>query len=383
MTRIRSALLRAGMLGASLAFAQAAPAAGEIALAHVAPLSGPATREASEYNTGIRVALKAANAAGGIHGKQLVLRNLDDEYKADTALARFREAAASDALAALMTVGSPAMTRLLAEQFPETQKFPVIGVIPGAEPLRTPVNPYVYHVRAGDLEQYRKLAEHATTTGQQRVAVAYADIPFGTAGLNTLESLFRGRSQQIVARVALPLGGKADLPGAVKTLVAAKPDIIYMVIPAQLAGEFLKAYRSGNGGLPAQLATASYGNAETLCQVAGEEATRGVVISQVMPNLGNSAIPVVRRFHEDMAKFGEPGTRPSIFHLEAYVTTRVVLEAIRRAGPTPTRPKLVQALDGLKGYDVGGYTVDFSPTRHTGSNFVDISIVGRGCRLMF
>jgi ABC-type branched-subunit amino acid transport system substrate-binding protein len=48
-----------------------------------------------------------------------------------------------------------------------------------------------------------------------------------------------------------------------------------------------------------------------------------------------------------MTKFGEPGTRPSIFHLEAYVTTRVVLEAIRRAGPPP-RPKLVQALDGLK-----------------------------------
>jgi hypothetical protein len=38
-------------------------------------------------------------------------------------------------------------------------------------------------VRGGDLEQYRKLAEHATTTGQQRVAVVYADIPFGTAGL--------------------------------------------------------------------------------------------------------------------------------------------------------------------------------------------------------
>jgi branched-chain amino acid transport system substrate-binding protein len=143
MTRVRSALLRAGTLGASLAFAQAAPAASEIALAHVAPLSGPVTREATEYNAGIRLALKA-----------------------DTALVRFREAAASDALAALMTVGSPAMARLLAEQFPETQKLPVIGVIPGAEPLRTPLNPYAYHLRAGDLEQYRKLAEHAATTGQ-------------------------------------------------------------------------------------------------------------------------------------------------------------------------------------------------------------------------
>lgn len=84
-----------------------------------------------------------------------------------------------------------------------------------------------------------------------------------------------------------------------------------------------------------------------------------------------------------MSKFAEPGTRPSIFHLEAYVTTRIVLEAIRRKHRAPTCPKLVQALDGLKNFDVGGYTVDFSPARHTGSSFVDISIVGRGCKLMF
>lgn len=148
-----------------------------------------------------------------------------------------------------------------------------------------------------------------------------------------------------------PRVARPTFPCAVKTLVSAKPDIISIVIPAQLAGEFLKAYRSGSGGLPAQLATVSYGNAETLCQVAGEEAARGGFVAQVMPNLGNSAIPVVRRFREDMSKFAEPGTRPSIFHLEAYVTAR---------------PKLVQALDGLKNYDVGGYAVDLSPTRHTG-----------------
>ena len=227
MTRNRSALLRAGMLGASLAFSQAAPAAGEIALAHVAPLSGPVTREATEYNAGIRVALKAANAAGGIHGKQLVLRNLDDEYKADTALTRFREAAASDALVALMTVGSPAMTRLLAEQFPETQKFPIIGVIPGAEPLRNPINPYVFHVRAGDLEQYRKLAEHAATTGQQRVAVVYAG-----------RKVEEGPSARLFAR---PEGGytRALLSALLIDAYGPRLTIALIALPSSLSGGLL------------------------------------------------------------------------------------------------------------------------------------------------
>lgn len=379
------ARLSTASLAAALAFTFVLPpearAAGDITLAHVAPLSGPVAREANEYNAGIRVALAAANAAGGINGKQVVLRNLDDEYNPDKSLARFTEAAASDALAALMPVGSQAMTRVLKERLPETQKLPIIGVIPGAQPLRATLNPYVFHVRAGDLDQYRKLAEHAITTGQQRIAVVYADIPFGNAGLAALEAQFRGKSQEIVAKVPLPMTGKADLPAAVNTLTSARPDIVFMVIPAQLAGEFVKAYRGRN--LPAQLATVSYGNAETLCQVAGEDAARGVIIAQVMPNPSNTSVPLVRKFQEDFRKFGETGVQPSIFHLEAYATTRIVLEGLRRAGPAPTRVKLAQALDGLKKFDLGGFSADFSPARHTGSEFVDISIVGRGCRLMF
>ncbi|NML27575.1 ABC transporter substrate-binding protein [Zoogloea dura] len=357
-------------------------AAGELTLAHVAPLTGPVSKEAVEYNLGIRVALKAANAAGGIHGRQLVLQDLDDEYKPEKALARFNEAASSEALAALMPVGSLTFSRILKERLPETRAFPVIGVVPGAQPLREPLNPYVFHVRASDQEQYRKLAEHATSTGLKRIAVAYADVPFGHAGLATLEALFKGKTEQLVAKAALPVGSKAEqLVGAVQALGAAQPDIVYLVSPSQLAGEFVKAYRSK--GITAQLATPSYGNAESLCQIAGEDATRGIVIAQVMPNLNNAAIPLVRRFQDDFRKYADAGVQPTVFHLEAYATTRVVLEGLRLAGPAPTRAKLAQALEGMKKFDLGGFPVEYSAARHAGSHYVDISIVGRGCRLMF
>jgi hypothetical protein len=207
-------------------------------------------------------------------------------------------------------------------------------------------------VRAGDLEQYRKLAEHATTTGQQRVAVVYADIPFGIAGLATLESLFRGKSQQIVARVALPMGGKADLPGAVKTLTAAKPDIVYMVIPAQLAGSFSRPTGTAAAACPP---SSPYGNAETLCQVAGEEAARGVVIAQVMPNLGNSAIPVVRRFqeHDQIRRARHPPEHLPPGSLRHH-PRRPRSHPPRR--PAPPAPNSSRPSTGSS-YDVGGYTV--------------------------
>ena len=52
--------------------------AGEFVIAQVAPFTGPVATEAAEFNAGIRLAFKAANVAGGIHGRQVVLRRLDD-----------------------------------------------------------------------------------------------------------------------------------------------------------------------------------------------------------------------------------------------------------------------------------------------------------------
>ena len=372
--------LRLGLASLAVAGASLSQAA-DIVVAHIAPFTGPTAVEAAEYNAGIRLALKAANAAGGINGQKLALRREDDEYNPDKAALLFNQVAASEAMAALLPIGSPAMTRVLKERIPETQKLPVVGVIPGAEPLRNPLNPYVYHVRAGDLDQYRKLVDHALTTGLNRIAVAYADIPFGAAGLAAIEGMLKKQNKEVVAKVPVAVGGKARLPEIMDSLAKATPDVVILVSPSQLAGEFLKAFREKH--MSPLLAMPSYGFAEALCSAAGNDAARGVIIAQVMPNVTNTSIPVVRRFQDDLRKHGEKDMRPSILQLEGYVTTNILLEAMRRAGPGLTRTKLALGLDSLKKYDIGGFSVDFAATRHTGSNFVDISIVGRDCRLVY
>ena len=37
----------------------------------------------------------------------------------------------------------------------------------------------------------------------------------------------------------------------------------------------------------------------------------------------------------------------------------------------------MQALDGMGGYDTGGYTVGFGPKDHNGSSFVELTIIGK------
>jgi ABC-type branched-subunit amino acid transport system substrate-binding protein len=127
----------------------------------------------------------------------------------------------------------------------------------------------------------------------------------------------------------------------------------------------------------------SYGLAEVLCKVAGTEKAKGVGLVQVFPNGNNPTTLLARRFQADFRRFAPPEIRAVQNHFEAYVTTLVVIEALRRAGPKPTREKVVKALDGMKDVDLGGYVVDFSPHKHTGSRFVDIAIISNDCKLVF
>ena len=61
----------------------------------------------------------------------------------------------------------------------------------------------------------------------------------------------------------------------------------------------------------------------------------------------------------------------SFISLEGFITAKVIGEALRRAGPSPTRPGLRQALESLKNLDLGiGAALTFNRERHQGLDAV-------------
>jgi ABC-type branched-subunit amino acid transport system substrate-binding protein len=68
--------------------------------------------------------------------------------------------------------------------------------------------------------------------------------------------------------------------------------------------------------------------------------------------------------------------------MEGYISARILVEALKRAGPAPTREKLIAALDGMRDYDLGGDLVSFNGPDHVGRRFVELSIVGRDGRFL-
>ena len=64
--------------------------------------------------------------------------------------------------------------------------------------------------------------------------------------------------------------------------------------------------------------------------------------------------------------------------LEGFASAKVLVEGLRRAGPKPTRARVVAALESIRGYDIGGLEVSYSPTDHSGIDFADLSIISDG-----
>ncbi|TMH15143.1 MAG: ABC transporter permease, partial [Betaproteobacteria bacterium] len=88
----------------------------------------------------------------------------------------------------------------------------------------------------------------------------------------------------------------------------------------------------------------------------------------------------VKEYQEIMAKAGN--TDFNFSSLEGFIVAKVMVEGLKRAGKDLTREKLVAALESMNNVDLGEFVVNFSPTSHSGSKFVDLTMIGRGGKFL-
>jgi ABC-type branched-subunit amino acid transport system substrate-binding protein len=111
-----------------------------------------------------------------------------------------------------------------------------------------------------------------------------------------------------------------------------------------------------------------------------KSAGAGLGIVQVMPYPWNNAIAVVRDYQRAMTTINR--TAYSYPAMEGFIAAKVFVEGLRKAGPNLTREKFIDAMETLRPFDVGGFTVSYSPTNHNGSTFTEQTIVGANGKII-
>ncbi|MBL0124717.1 MAG: ABC transporter substrate-binding protein [Betaproteobacteria bacterium] len=339
-----------------------------ILIGQSAALSGPAEELGKEMKSGAEAYFDIINKAGGVNGRKIKIVSLDDGYEPEKAAANTRKLITEDKVLALFGyVGTPTSNAAL-PIFTEA-KVPFIGAFTGAQSLREPFNRYIFNVRASYFDETEQIVGHLVQQGINRIAVFYQNDAYGKAGLAGVERAMKARKLEIAATATVERN-TTDVAAAVSTLAKSKTDAVIMISAYKSCAAFIKAMKAAGGFQ--QYWNVSFVGSKALSNALGDEG-RGVQISQVVPFPWADVSQIVHNYQKRM---GEP-EKYSFTSLEGFIAAKVFVEGLKRAGKNPTRESLVDGLASMGKVDLGGFIVNYTPTNHNGSNFVDLTIISR------
>jgi ABC-type branched-subunit amino acid transport system substrate-binding protein len=329
-------------------------------------LSGPVAAVSQDITAGLAAYVHHANKRGGIHGRQIQLKTLDDGFVPPRTGENTR-ALIGEAFLVAAPLGTPHTAELLKVSTPAG--VPALCPFTGAARLRAEPNRLLFHIRAGYKDEINKMIEQLTTLGIQRIALFYQNDAFGEEGLVHLEPALKQRNLKMAARATYERGS-LEMGAAVKTLAAADPQAVIMFAVTRAAAELVKKMREA-GSFP-QFITLSLNGNDDFVKALGEN-KRGVGNTQVTPYPWDVAMPLVKEYQRAMRETGKE--QFSFNSLEGYLCGKVIGEGIRRASRNLTRARFVDALESMTRYDAGGFEIGYSADNHGGSRYVDLTVI--------
>lgn len=324
---------------------------------------------------GVAAYLKGVNAQGGVAGRQLVLRVLDDDNQATRAEANARTLIDQDGVFLLFgsIEGGPstAVMKVAAER-----QVPFFAPMAGSPTLRRPHQPMVFPVRAEHREEFRALLDYARKTGVTRAAFMRADSDTGRQHLENVQRLCAELGLQLVAD--LPFRGDpgdAQIADMTRRLGSSQAQV---VLNHGSAGAYERLIRAARAqGLGVTFFGVNSGSAQLVRHLG--PLAHGMVFSQVVPSPWERKSAITRDYQEAMARL-RPDAEFSYASLEGYLSARALVAALRLAGPQPTREGFVQALEQAGTLDLAGLKAVYRPGDHTGLSLVDLAVVTRDGR---
>ena len=350
------------------------------------PLTGPAAPGYSEIAPASAAYFAYVNAHGGVYGRKIVYKYLNDGYDPTTTASDVRQLVLQDNVYALFDgLGTP--THLAAISFLNAEKVPDVFVASGCECWNQPTTyPETFgwqidYVREGKiLGQY--VAQHFKG---EKVAYFYQDDEFGMDGV-------KGLDDEIPASMVVSKQSYVDTNVNIAPQVAAlrasgAKVVVSFSIPAFTA--LLKLNTLKLGYSPTLVVSNVGSDAITLsgllesfakqggATVNGNALTNGMITDGYLPTLGdtsNSWIALFSKIHQQYdPKAPFDG---NVLYGEAVAYTFV--QAMLKAGRNPTRADLTTAIEaGLpQGPAVAPYA--YSASDHSGITGAYLGVIKNG-----
>jgi ABC-type branched-subunit amino acid transport system substrate-binding protein len=364
-----------------------------------AAFRGTAAGLGAEFYRGAQAYYNDVNGKGGVHGRAITVVALDDGYEPIPCVKNTIRLLEKEPVFLLSNyVGTPTLTRALPviKRYAHTDVV-LVGNFTGAQPQReAPYAEHVFNIRASYRQEMMALVDRFWQLGARKFGVYYQIDAYGRSGTDGVARGLAQRGVRIVGEATYPRGAKFtdDMTPAVSALRRAGADVILCTGAYQGCGAFVRSARDAGWTVP--ISNLSFVGSDAMLALlvkhgkeTGRDYTRALVNSQVVPSYDDLSLPAVAEYRLLMDRHNPPVPealrdpsyavqRYSFISLEGFVNAKVIVEALQRTGPQPTRAAFRQALESLRGFDLGiGAALTFGPERHQGLDSVYFTRVER------
>lgn len=319
-------------------------------------LTGSVANYGNQAVNGIKLAIKQANAAGGIMGKQITLVLADNKSEAAEATNAATKLITQDKVVAIFGPATSSNT-LATVQVSQDNKVPVLTPTGTNEKITVDngkTRPYAFRSCFIDPLQGTIMANFASNTLKAKTAVIYIDnsSDYSKGLAQSFETLFTQNGGQVLGKEAF-LQKDQDFKSTLTKIKALNPDVVFLPAYYEEVGKILKQAREMGMNMPF-LGTDGWDDAKVV-EIAGAAPLNNSFFSSHFSSQDTD--PHVVKFIADYKQ--EYGQDPSVFSALGYDAGLLMIDAIKRANSTDP-VKIREALEQTKNLQLstGLVTID-------------------------
>jgi len=336
-----------------------------------AAFSGPAQELGKNMRLGILAAFDEVNRQGGVHGRVLELRSMDDAYEPEDAIVMTRNLIEEQRVFALIgAVGTP--TSRSATPIARDAEVPYLAPFTGAAFLRDDEWDNIINLRASYNQETEEMVARLTDDlGITRVGVMYQNDSFGRAGYRGAVAALERRGMAPVSIGIYPRNTTA-VKTALLDLRLGEPEAVIMIGAYEPVARLISWARRTD--MDPVFMTVSFVGSNALAQELGPDGA-GVLVTQVVPFPEDGSLPVVRAYLDALAAH-DPAAEPGFVSLEGYLAGRLAVAALQECGADVDRSCLIDRLIDRGDFDIDGFGLQFGEGDNQGSDEVFLTVIG-------
>ena len=350
------------------------------------PLTGPVAPGYSEIAPASAAYFAYVNAHGGVYGRKITYKYLDDAYNPTTTATVVHQLVLQDNVYAVFNgLGTP--THLAAVSFLNAQKVPDVFIASGCNCWNQPsLYPETFGYQLDYVREGKILGQYVKQNfAGKKVAYFYQNDEFGTDGVKGLD--YEIPKSAVVARQSYVPTNVNIAPQVAALRASGAQVVVAFSVPAFTA--LLKLYSLKLGFSPTLVVSDVNNDVFTLdglleayakqggATVKGSALTNGIITDSYLPVLAetsNSWITLFKMVH-DQYDAKQPWDGNAYYGMAvAYLFT----QAMFKAGRNPTRADLVSAING--GLPQGPVVAPFaySSSNHAGATGAFMAVMSNG-----